>query len=129
MSQASADIARYLAHDPTGVIYDKSAKRYAAQSDFRPLLHVLPTFAVGAENPHDISDLELHSQADCQPALGKVFCFGELPSAILIAGIPSRTIGADSIQPDPESIVAFSSRVIRLSRSVTRVSTGNAAFL
>src|ERR1700724_4794327 len=38
MSQASADIARYLAHDPPGVIYDKSAKRYAAQPDFRPLL-------------------------------------------------------------------------------------------
>jgi len=38
MSQASADIARYLAHDPTGVIYDKSAKRYAAETDFRPLL-------------------------------------------------------------------------------------------
>jgi hypothetical protein len=38
MSQASADIARYLAHDPPGVFYDKSAKRYAAQTDFRPLL-------------------------------------------------------------------------------------------
>jgi hypothetical protein len=38
MSQASADIARYLAHDPPGVIYDRSAKRYAAQTDFRPLL-------------------------------------------------------------------------------------------
>jgi hypothetical protein len=38
MSQASADIARYLARDPTGVIYDKSAKRYTAQTDFRPLL-------------------------------------------------------------------------------------------
>ena len=38
MSQASADIARYLAHDPPGVIYDKSVKRYAAQADFRPVL-------------------------------------------------------------------------------------------
>jgi WYL domain len=38
MSQASADIARYLAHNPPGVIYDKSAKRYAAQAEFRPQL-------------------------------------------------------------------------------------------
>jgi hypothetical protein len=38
MSRASADIARYLAHDPPGVIYDRSAKGYAAQTDFRPLL-------------------------------------------------------------------------------------------
>lgn len=38
MSQASADIARYLAHDPPGVHYDKSAKRYATSRDFRPIL-------------------------------------------------------------------------------------------
>jgi hypothetical protein len=38
MSQASADIARYLARNPPGVVYDKSAKRYAAPTDFRPLL-------------------------------------------------------------------------------------------
>ena len=44
------------------------------------------------------------------------------PSAILIAGIPSRSMGADSIQPDPESMVAFSSRVMRFSRSATRCS-------
>src|ERR1700680_1133225 len=37
MSQASADIARYLALDPRGVVYDKSAKRYAAGEDFRPV--------------------------------------------------------------------------------------------
>ena len=46
------------------------------------------------------------------------------PSAILIAGMPSRSIGADSIQPDPDSIVAFSSSVMRLSRSATRWSSG-----
>lgn len=38
MSQASADIARYLARAPRGVFYDKSAKRYAAGDDFRPVL-------------------------------------------------------------------------------------------
>lgn len=38
MSQASADIARYLARKPTGVTYDKSAKRYIAGDDFRPAL-------------------------------------------------------------------------------------------
>src|ERR1700679_3040840 len=51
------------------------------------------------------------------------------PSAILIAGIPSRSIGMDSIQPDPASIEAFSSSVMRLSRSATRCSTGVAGFL
>lgn len=38
MSQASADINRYLALDPPGVRYDKSAKRYVAGAEFRPLL-------------------------------------------------------------------------------------------
>jgi hypothetical protein len=38
MSQASADIARYLAREPHGVVYDKSAKRYVAREDFRPVL-------------------------------------------------------------------------------------------
>jgi hypothetical protein len=38
MSQASADIARYLAHEPRGVGYDKSAKRYVAGDGFRPVL-------------------------------------------------------------------------------------------
>ena len=51
------------------------------------------------------------------------------PSAILIAGIPRRGIGVDSIQPEPASIDAFSSRVIRFSRSATRLSTGRRAFL
>lgn len=37
-SQASADINRYLALDPPGVRYDKSAKRYVAGEDFRPVL-------------------------------------------------------------------------------------------
>ena len=35
---ASADIARYLALRPAGLIYDKSAKRYTAGDDFRPVL-------------------------------------------------------------------------------------------
>ncbi|MPZ54949.1 MAG: WYL domain-containing protein [Rhizobiales bacterium] len=38
MGQASADIARYLARDPPGIVYDKSAKRYAAGHDFKPVL-------------------------------------------------------------------------------------------
>ena len=38
MSQASGDIARYLAMDPQGVAYDKRAKRYAAEQDFEPVL-------------------------------------------------------------------------------------------
>src|SRR6266436_9935425 len=38
MSQASADIARYLALDPPGVGYDKSAKRYVAGERFKPVL-------------------------------------------------------------------------------------------
>jgi hypothetical protein len=38
MSQASADIARYLALAPRGVTYDKSAKRYVAGEDFQPVL-------------------------------------------------------------------------------------------
>lgn len=38
MSQASADIAQYLARKPAGVDYDKSAKRYVAGEDFRPVL-------------------------------------------------------------------------------------------
>jgi hypothetical protein len=38
MSQASGDIARYLARDPAGVAYDKSAKRYVAGDAFRPVL-------------------------------------------------------------------------------------------
>jgi predicted DNA-binding transcriptional regulator YafY len=37
LSQASADIARYLALRPR-VAYDKSAKRYVPEEDFRPLL-------------------------------------------------------------------------------------------
>ncbi|MBV8567400.1 MAG: WYL domain-containing protein [Methylobacteriaceae bacterium] len=38
MSQASGDIARYLARNPPGVAYDKSAKRYVAGPDFAPVL-------------------------------------------------------------------------------------------
>jgi hypothetical protein len=38
MSQASADIARYLAQAPHGLAYDKSAKCYVAGEDFRPVL-------------------------------------------------------------------------------------------
>jgi len=37
MSQASADIARYLARAPL-ITYDKSAKRYVAEEAFRPVL-------------------------------------------------------------------------------------------
>src|SRR5262245_16353274 len=38
MSQASADIARYLAQAPRGLAYDKSAKCYVAGEEFRPVL-------------------------------------------------------------------------------------------
>jgi len=38
MSQASGDIARYLALAPQGVSYDKRAKHYAAGDAFRPVL-------------------------------------------------------------------------------------------
>jgi hypothetical protein len=37
-SQASKDIARYLELSPTGLAYDKSAKRYVANADFRPAI-------------------------------------------------------------------------------------------
>ena len=38
MSQASVDIARYLALDPPDIAYDKSSKRYVAGERFRPVL-------------------------------------------------------------------------------------------
>src|SRR5215831_18491784 len=38
MSQASADIARYLAREAPGIRYDKSGKRYVADAKFRPAL-------------------------------------------------------------------------------------------
>jgi len=38
LGQASADIARYLAHAPKGVSYDKKAKHYLADASFRPVL-------------------------------------------------------------------------------------------
>jgi len=38
MGQASMDIARYLARSPSGVDYDKRAKRYVADAKFRPIL-------------------------------------------------------------------------------------------
>jgi hypothetical protein len=37
-SQASKDIARYLERRPPGLAYDKSAKRYVAGEDFRPVI-------------------------------------------------------------------------------------------
>ena len=38
MSQASGDVARYLAMGPKDVDYDRSAKRYVAGAAFRPIL-------------------------------------------------------------------------------------------
>ncbi len=38
LGQASADIARYLARAPEGVVYDKKAKRYIADAGFKPAL-------------------------------------------------------------------------------------------
>jgi hypothetical protein len=37
-SQASKDIARYLEFVPPGLVYDKSAKRYVAGENFRPVI-------------------------------------------------------------------------------------------
>ncbi len=37
-SQASKDIARYLERQPPGLAYDKSAKRYVAGENFRPVI-------------------------------------------------------------------------------------------
>src|SRR3569833_2236767 len=62
----------------------------------------------GAEAEFVIAELPIHERTP------------RGPSAILIARIPRRGIEADSIQPEPASIVAFSSRVLRLSRSATR---------
>jgi predicted DNA-binding transcriptional regulator YafY len=38
MSQASADISRYVALNPAGMDYDRSAKRYVAVPEFTPVL-------------------------------------------------------------------------------------------
>lgn len=38
MSQASADLGRYLERKPPGITYDVSAKRYVAGENFRPVL-------------------------------------------------------------------------------------------
>src|ERR1700759_130469 len=51
------------------------------------------------------------------------------PSAIFIEGMPRRWIAADSIQPEPASMVAFSLSVIRFSKSCTRWSIWSAVFL
>src|SRR5580704_16525211 len=51
------------------------------------------------------------------------------PSAILMAGMPRRSMGIDSIQPEPASMDAFSSSVMRPSRSFTRSSNGVCEFL
>ena len=51
------------------------------------------------------------------------------PSAILMAGMPRRSMGLDSIQPEPASMEAFSSRVMRPRRSLTRSSTAVEGFL
>src|SRR6202000_2925266 len=51
------------------------------------------------------------------------------PSDILMDGIPNRSLGTLCIQSAPASMAAFSSTVIRLSRSCTRWSTGRLGFL
>ena len=51
------------------------------------------------------------------------------PSAILIAGMPRRSMGELSIQPEPASMRAFSAAVMRPRRSSTRFSTGSCGFL
>ena len=51
------------------------------------------------------------------------------PSAIFIAGMPSRSFGTLSIQLAPLNMATFSSNVMRLSRSRTRSSTAKRGFL
>ena len=51
------------------------------------------------------------------------------PSLILMAGIPRRSLGTVSIQLRPDSMAAFSSALMRPSRSWTRCSTGTDGFL
>ena len=47
------------------------------------------------------------------------------PSAILMAGMPRRALGWLSIHPEPASMTAFSSVVMRCNRSATRASTAS----
>ncbi len=52
------------------------------------------------------------------------------PSAILMAGMPRRATGMDSIHPEPASMEISSSRVMRESRlGDIACSTGRAEFL
>jgi hypothetical protein len=76
MSQASADIGRYLALDPRGVIYDKSAKRYVAGEAFRPAL--APPDAVRFLGELRLVDLGVLAAADT--LLGEVPPFAAAPT-------------------------------------------------
>jgi hypothetical protein len=76
MSQASADIGRYLALDPPGVGYDKSAKRYVADATFRPVL-AAPD-AVGFLGELRLVDLGIMPAAET--LLGEVPPFAAAPT-------------------------------------------------
>jgi WYL domain-containing protein len=76
MSQASADIGRYLALSPPGVGYDKSAKRYVADAAFRPVL--APPDAVHFLGELRLVDLGIMPAADT--LLGEVPPFAAAPT-------------------------------------------------
>jgi hypothetical protein len=75
MSQASADIARYLALAPRDVDYDRSAKRYTAGDAFRPLL--APPSAARVLGELRLMDFGLITPADT--ALGETPPFAATP--------------------------------------------------
>lgn len=82
LSQASADIARYLALGPR-VAYDKSAKRYVAEDGFRPLLGAPDAGRLLGELPL----VELGVLAATDTLLGLVPPFSATP-------VPTRAVDA-----------------------------------
>src|SRR5207248_9070360 len=87
MSQASGDIARYLALAPEDVSYDKRAKRYAAGETFRPLLS-------GPDAKRFLGELRLADLGIIKPEdtmLGSLPPFAATP-------LPERTIEASVLR-------------------------------
>ncbi|MBX6322425.1 MAG: WYL domain-containing protein [Rhodospirillaceae bacterium] len=83
MSQASNDIARYLALAPPGLAYDKSVKRYVAGPGFRPVL--APPDAVRFLGELQLIELGILSPAEA--TLGGVPPFDGAP-------LPRRAVDA-----------------------------------
>ena len=80
-SQASKDIARYLEHAPRGLVYDKSAKRYVAGGDFRPV--IAAPDAAGFLGGLLLTDLGIRSREET--LLGSAVPFDAAP-------VPERTV-------------------------------------